>query len=477
MNKIVILLFVAILSLSIVSAQDGCSLIVETAIATADEACAEMGRNQACYGNFSIEAEAKVDAPDFSFSEAGDIIDLVNLRTLRLASMDTSADEWGIAILKVQANVPDTIPGQNVQFVLFGNVEIEDASDVQPALPTELEVTISGSLNVRGGPSTSDVVVGGLDNGDVVIANGRNAAGDWIRVIRNDDGDFGWIYTPLVEIDGEASELLIVTGEAEADPPPSGDFGPMQAFYLKTGVGDGGCAEAPNGVMIQTPEVLGKIELVMNGVQISLGSTAYIESDPTEMTLAVLEGESKVTATSGSAVLPGGTQITIEFDADRDSLSSDNVEKTELNDVETVPLDLLDREIEITTFDGPIASGQWEFKYDIEEYDCPGADKYYHWFPFTTLFGSFGMIGWTSMEVVSLTDSHMVINTTGTIVLIETGEFYGTTTDTWEIDFISPVSVVGTRAAHLVFSDGDECPHDVGFTATYVGDFAEETEE
>ncbi len=111
-----------------VLAQTGdCPQIVQTALEAADTACQDTGRNQACYGNIDMTAQPQPDAPNFTFNKVGDIVDVSALQSLVLSPMDESAGKWGVALLRLQANIPDTLPGQNVTFLLFGDVEIDNA--------------------------------------------------------------------------------------------------------------------------------------------------------------------------------------------------------------------------------------------------------------------------------------------------------------------------------------------------------------
>ena len=68
-------------------------------------------------------------------------------------------------------------------------------------------------------------------------------------------------------------------------------YGPMQAFYLKTGSKATSCEEAPNdGLLVQTPEGIAEVRLWINEVKIRLGSTAFIQSSPgNSMTIKTLE--------------------------------------------------------------------------------------------------------------------------------------------------------------------------------------------
>jgi hypothetical protein len=115
---------------------ESCPAMVEKALTAADLACQSTGRNQACYGNVALSAEPQPGVDDFTFSKTGDLVSVADLRTLRLSPMNLEGGTWGVALLRLQANLPDTIPGQNVTFLLFGDVEITNA--VNPELETDL---------------------------------------------------------------------------------------------------------------------------------------------------------------------------------------------------------------------------------------------------------------------------------------------------------------------------------------------------
>jgi hypothetical protein len=198
-----------LLTLGAARAADACPQIVKTALDTADKFCQKTGRNQACYGHIAMEAEPQPGAPNFRFEQEGDIVNVSELKKLQLRSMDEASGEWGVALLRLQANLPDTLPGQNVTFLMFGDVEITDA--VEP-------------------------------------------------------GDTG--------------------------------LRPMQAFYLRTGIGDSKCDEAPeSGLLVQTPQGAGEIRLTINQVDVQLGSTVLFQGDPDS------DGRMNVTTIEGAAFL------------------------------------------------------------------------------------------------------------------------------------------------------------------------------
>jgi LysM repeat protein len=102
-----------------------CSEVIEKAIASVGEACAEVGRNQACYGHRLINAETT----GAIFNDVGNIAALSDLRRLSITALNPAVGTWGVALVKAQANLPNTSPGQNVLLLLFGEASATGLSD------------------------------------------------------------------------------------------------------------------------------------------------------------------------------------------------------------------------------------------------------------------------------------------------------------------------------------------------------------
>ncbi len=114
-----------------------CPAMVEQALATVSRVCADMGRNDVCYGNTLIEPEFDPDAEDVVFSQVGHIADVADFNSLSLSPMDLDDAHWGVAKMTLQANLPNTVPGQNVTFILLGDVTITDANTDADAPPLQ----------------------------------------------------------------------------------------------------------------------------------------------------------------------------------------------------------------------------------------------------------------------------------------------------------------------------------------------------
>lgn len=217
--------------LAFVQATD-CPKIVEAALSSADEFCTGTGRNQACYGHIALAADLRSDGVDFAFKQPGDMIDVVSVDAMRLSPMNVTTGEWGVALMNLQANLPDTLPGQNVTFLLFGDVEIHNAVPADGSTTTEVRA--------------------------------------------------------------------------------------MQAFRLRTGIGDAPCEGAPqSGLVVQTPQGTGSVVFNINGVDVEMGSTVFFQADVKKgMTVSTLEGAAHVSDALGSQPILAGTWVRIPLDED-----------------------------------------------------------------------------------------------------------------------------------------------------------------
>ncbi len=287
-----------------------CTDMVKQALATVDTACAPTGRNQACYGNISLIATPRDGVQTFNFQKQGDLTDVADVASLQLEQLDLVKQVWGIALMKVQANLPDTLPGQNVTFLLFGDVKLDNAASNANVM--SVDVTAGQASTARSGPAPQYRILGALAKGQTASATGRSADGSWLQIQVPNSSAMGWVYAAYLTASGDIMTLPVVDKSHEEVA-----FKPMQAFYFSTGIGQSSCAQAPDGVLIQTPKGQGKINLRANDADIQLGSTAYLQAQPGgTMTISVLEGEGKVTSDGKTVTVPAGTQSQIPLDND-----------------------------------------------------------------------------------------------------------------------------------------------------------------
>ncbi|MEO1287208.1 MAG: LysM domain-containing protein [Chloroflexota bacterium] len=278
-----------LLSVAISVAQGMCDGFADRALQAVDESCNEVGRNQACYGFNLVEASFQNDVDDDFFTEPSDITEVASIETVRTAPLDLETDEWGVAVMVLQANMPETLPGQNVTFILMGDAEIENAvaSDeaYEPISGISVEVTFPQGAAIRSGPGDNFNTVDGVVVGTVFTADGISVDGNWLRVVW--DGRPAWIRRTTVEAIPEIETLPTLDSTLRT---------PMQAFYLTTGIGSPACSEVPDSsLFVQGPDDI-EIDLTVNGANILLGSSGILRviedslGQP-QMEIIVLDGE------------------------------------------------------------------------------------------------------------------------------------------------------------------------------------------
>lgn len=212
-------------------ASNNCESIMLQISQALDNFCSTTGRNQACYGNLLIDAEPSANVTDltaFQFDRQGDIENLAELSALELSPMNQETGTWGVALMQVQANLPDTLPGQNVTVLAFGGMQIVDAN------------SIGSSVNPA--------------------------------------------------------------------------YGPMQSIYIRPGIGATRCANTPdNGLLIQTPQGAGSIQMAINEIEINVGSTLFVTPDlaTAQLKFATLEGQVEITVNGVTQVATTGFEVSV----------------------------------------------------------------------------------------------------------------------------------------------------------------------
>jgi hypothetical protein len=220
--------------------------------------------------------------------------------------MSLSDETWGVSLMRLQANLPDSLPGQNATFLLFGDVQIENAVTAAP----EITVTATGNANVRSLPTTAaSNVISSLSIGQEVSATGRLDDSSWVKIrLPGDERQVAWVSAQF--IDGDVEALTAID-------PAAPRFGPMQAFRLRTGFNDRPCDEAPDsGVLVQTPKGAGQVRFNVNEVLVTLGSTAYLQAGGGFLTVTVLDGLAALEAFGSSQLVPAGSFARVPLNQD-----------------------------------------------------------------------------------------------------------------------------------------------------------------
>lgn len=270
-----------------------CAPLVTLALETVSASCSDLGRNEACYGNNHVDATFWQPRADLLFSFPGNRVPLNDLHTVATTPLDIARNLWGVAAMQLHAaDLPETLPGQAVTFLLMGDTRLENAvSPEEAALPvTPVVGRTLNETDLLGAPSITGNVQAHIPAGTRVQLVGVDDTGGWLEVLLS-DGRRAWISRAHLEVDPLALANLPVTYGPEVAP----RYGPMQAFYFSTGLGAPACREAPNALLVQSPQQF-HVTLSVNQLEIQIGSTILLTTTTGPdgsivMVIVLLEGE------------------------------------------------------------------------------------------------------------------------------------------------------------------------------------------
>jgi len=318
-----------------------CPEIVRAAFDTTQQLCDALARNQVCYGHVQLDAQPYPNVAEFDFNQEGDLAKITDMRRLRGSPMNLIDGTWGVALMRLQGRLAQAAPEQNVTLVVFGDVDVQN--HITMATHVDLVVAATANVNIRQQPTVATEVVARIAPGQTVTANGRLADNSWLRVELPDGSGYGWVYAPLVQAHGDLETL-------EAVDPRVAAYGPMQAFTFRSTVHDAACAEAPDGgILVQTPEGMARVTLLINEIDVQVGSTVYFQAQPGgEMTVAVVEGSARVEAWGQAQKAFAGSQISVPIDENLMPGGPPNPPQPyDLARMQVLPLRLLERPITV----------------------------------------------------------------------------------------------------------------------------------
>ncbi len=117
----------ALLAFALVNAQEEtCPGLIYEAITQTSTLCDSTARNEACYGHQNVDVTLREDGTNFA--APGDIAALESIDTIHTLPLDDALQQFGIVLLRAQADLPNLIPGQNVTMLLMGDVTMQDQS-------------------------------------------------------------------------------------------------------------------------------------------------------------------------------------------------------------------------------------------------------------------------------------------------------------------------------------------------------------
>ncbi len=321
--------------------QDGansCPTLVKQALVAVGNNCGGLSRNSACYGFNRVNATFSESVNEGFFSKPSDQTGLKTLQSIDTAALNDTTKEWGVAVMSVQANIPNSLPGQAISFILLGDVSVENAVPADQAVApatTPIAVTTVNQSNIRTLPTTNSNIVGSVDGGSALNADAINPTKDWVRVVFNDKTP-GWINRSLVKADGDLDSLPVFANDSRT---------PMQAFYFKTGIGAPACNKSPDVLVVQGPDKVA-VDINANGAAIRISSTIALRLiDGNKMQVITVHGQAKV----NGVIIPIGYITTVQLSEDGKSIVGQPstprlLTQEELDDLqwlEGIPVDVL----------------------------------------------------------------------------------------------------------------------------------------
>lgn len=320
---------------AVAAAQENvCPALVQSAVELTRDKCSELDNNVICYGNPSLNIQPRPNVR-IDFSEPGDAVTLAAVDTLDSSPFDQMTGNWGLAIMRVRANLPDAA----LTVLSFGDVSLQNTSEASSDF-IALDVTVSEPTGavVRESPSPDSAEIGTLFTKNTYVAVGRLEDGSWIRLL-----DGGWVAAELLRSRFDLSLLEVVAPDADA-----GDgaypYGPMQSIHFRSGIADSPCYGAPDsGLLFQTPDGIFGVQLQVNGAPLVFSGTVWLQTQSTgETVVSLLEGE---LAYGDGKTLEAGDQM--QYGYQGDNLVYGAVEEYYFVHARYLPLPLLPREFEL----------------------------------------------------------------------------------------------------------------------------------
>lgn len=305
---VISVVFLLLIAVPVAMAQNeaaSCIPLVDQALAELAQNCASLDGQTACYAAGSVTAAGSV----VNFSQPGDRAGLSGLDSLQTAALDVASAQWGVAALNVQANVPTSVDGLAVLYLLLGDVTLENAvapeSAVQPGEPITV-TTLVGS-NIRVSPSTDGTVLASAPPGTELLADARSADNSWVRILY--EGRAAWVSTSLLAINDPLENLPAIT---------RGSRTLMQDFFLHTASGLADCEGAvPALLVLQAPDLI-SVTVTANGQEITFTSTIVLWiTEANELRVLVLSGGAQV----GNLNIPAGFTVKAPLSADGRSIA------------------------------------------------------------------------------------------------------------------------------------------------------------
>lgn len=288
-----------------------CAQLLPAVQKNLSQQCNSLDRDQVCYGNPAITVQYQDDnaASSIPFTVPGNIAPVTAFKSITTAPLNLERGEWGLAVLKVQTNLPGTTAGQAVTFVLYGDTSLTNATvasgQATPPAATACTGTTTRQTFLRAAPGPNEQQIVLLPPNATANVTARLANSSWVQA--EFQGQTGWLFTQVLNLSCDVSSLPV------NDPNQPASLPGMSAFYFSTGVASqASCQDIPpGGLLVQSPKGQ-KVSFKVNGADITIGSTVIFRAQTNQqMVMSVLEGQGIVTVGNVRQVVNAGQGVTL----------------------------------------------------------------------------------------------------------------------------------------------------------------------
>ena len=264
-------------------------MVVQRTLDSIEERCADLERDSLCLVSQPLEVQP-----------AGAGESLAALRSLSTGGLDADNDSWGLALLRLGANLPQTYPGAGLLALLAGDAQIQNEIDASEAvaIPGPVSTAALERATLYRQPGILPEPIGALAADEIVPVDAYDLSGDWLRAVTG--GMVAWLEAEKVaRLQAMDSLPRLALNQAY----------PLRALSLQTGSAYPDCAAAEPMVAVQTPEDA-SVNLTVNGVDIHIGSmVTFQQAHKGALGLTVHRGA--VTTVYGQRIEAGQSAIGI----------------------------------------------------------------------------------------------------------------------------------------------------------------------
>lgn len=300
-----VLVFIS-LAAAVITAQDSaCPALQGEALDNIVSHCAEQEPGSLCLGQPTVSAINRPPIPETSARrQPGATLPIDNIDWL---SVSTEDQTWGAARAVFLAYAADSLDIREAALVVFGNVALFFPPPVEPPAPiVDLTVTAARGAYLRARPHLDAQIITPLALRAQLKAIGMSPNQNW-RLVYAAPDQRGWMNQSVVSISGEA--LPVIDADAELIPL----WLPWQIFAFHSGSADAPCDGSwESGILLQAPNFITPTYFKVNGIDILLSGTAWLQAQPSNGTLIhIIDGLARVTAADVTQNVRRGLQTSI----------------------------------------------------------------------------------------------------------------------------------------------------------------------